>query len=167
MGQRSFLDGRTLLCIVTLGFALTMGISFLNLRKYDEISQIELSDTTWVVAQTRYEFLRFLDALNRYMLPSDEVSKEDLLHRLDILWSRLPIFLEGPESARYGAVPGLQDAVRRLDAALGFIEPNLKALSKDDVATYKELRAAFERQSQPLDGLIVNALIRDEGRTVF
>jgi len=160
-------SGRILLFVATVGFVLTMGISFFNLRKYEELGRIELSETTWVVAQTRYEFLRFTGTLDLYVQPTSTLSKDQLLHRFDILWSRLPLFLEGPESARYAAVPGLQDSVRRLAATLEAMEPRLRDLRKGDLEMYETLRREFDVQAGPLGEVIVSALVQDEGKTIF
>jgi signal transduction histidine kinase len=167
MRLTSPIAGRTVLCLTTAGFLLTLGISFMNLHKYEEISRIELSDTTWVVAQTRYEILRFANTLASYIQPRSTVSQDDLAHRLDVLWSRLPLFLEGPQSARYAVIPGLQSAVRRLEAMLQEIDEQVKDLQKGDFDTYDRLLARFQEQADPLDALIVSALISDEGKTIF
>jgi signal transduction histidine kinase len=159
--------GRLLLCITTLGFVLTMGISFLKLREYEEIGRIELSETTWAAAQIRYEFLRFSSTLDLYVQPSSSLSKDDLLHRFDILFSRLPVFLEGPEGKRYAAVPGLQNTVRGLLMTLESLEPRLRELRKGDFERYDTLRQEFADQATSLSELIVSALVQDEGTTAY
>jgi signal transduction histidine kinase len=156
-----------LLCIATLGFVLTMGISFLKLREYEEIGRIELSETTWAAAQIRYEFLRFTSTLDLYVQPSSGLSKDDLLHRFDILFSRLPVFLEGPEGQRYAAVPNLQNTVRGLLMTLESLEPRLRELRKGDFERYDTLRQEFADQATSLSELIVSALVQDEGSTTY
>jgi signal transduction histidine kinase len=161
------IGGRLLLCVATLGFVLTIGVSFLKLRQYEAIGRIELSETTWTAAQIRYEFLRFTTTLDLYVQPSSDLSNDDLLDRFDILWSRLPLFLEGPEGKRYAAVPGLQNAVRRLLATLEALEPRLREFRKGDFGQYDALRQEFAGQAASLGELIVSALVQDEGNTIF
>ena len=158
---------RIVLCLLMVGVMASMATSIVKLRTYEEIGRIELSDTTWLVAQTRFEFFRFASTLDLYAQPGSGVTKEDLMQRLDVLWSRLPLFIEGRDSQRYAAVPGLQELVSGLMAMLKDIEPALHELGKGEVDAYRTLRQRFDQKAKPLDDLIVSALVRDEGKSIF
>ncbi len=54
--------GHALLFLATLGFATSMATSFANLKKYEELGRAELSDTTWIVAQTKIDYHRLLNS---------------------------------------------------------------------------------------------------------
>ncbi|MEQ1902467.1 MAG: histidine kinase dimerization/phospho-acceptor domain-containing protein, partial [Devosia sp.] len=151
----------------TLGFAASLATSFYNLRKYESVGQIELTDSTWIVAQTKIDFHRLLDALALYAYGDESVDMDALSGRLDAYWSRLPLYLEGEEGARFSRITGLWDLVRRSLATLEAIEPEFRALERGDMETYRELRRRLILLDRPLNDVITNIFVNSEGSAAF
>ncbi|MDH5557737.1 MAG: hypothetical protein OEZ03_10315, partial [Alphaproteobacteria bacterium] len=77
-----------------LAFSISMILSFNNLRKYEKLAQSEVTDATWVIYQAEIELTRFLNSLDVYMFGEESIySREDVIERMEIFWSRLPLFL--------------------------------------------------------------------------
>ena len=96
MKPSKLLSVYSLLGVIMLAFSISMILSFNNLRKYEKLAQSEVTDTTWVIYQAEIELTRFLNSLDVYMFGERAVySREDVIERMEIFWSRLPLFLEG------------------------------------------------------------------------
>ena len=102
------------------------------------------SSGSWLATQAEVEYLRFLGALDRYGAGEAEPSRDQLLQRFDIFWSRLPLLVKGEESKHLRAIEWLGDAVARAIASLEAIEPNVLALERGDRARVHAIRAQIE-----------------------
>ena len=118
MKQGKLVSVYTLLGVIMLAFSISMILSFNNLRKYEKLAQSEITDATWVIYQAEIELTRFLNTLDVYMYSEDSIfSREDVIERMEIFWSRLPLFLEGSEGRKLARIGNTQKAAR---AALAF-----------------------------------------------
>jgi PAS domain-containing protein len=144
-----------------------MATSFFSLRKYEELGRYELSDTTWIISQTKIDYHRLLSALDRYAFGIGEVSKDQLNIRFDAFWSRLPLYLHGKEGRKFQAVPGVWETMQRSLDVLSEVDPLVRALEPGDVAAYEPIREALETLDRPLNQVIVDVLVHDEGDTIF
>ena len=98
----------------------------------------------WVATQAEVEYLRFLDAIDRYGAGESEPSRDALLLRFEIFWSRLPLLVAGDDTMHLRAIEWLGDVVARAIAALEAVEPELLALERGDRARAQAIRAQIE-----------------------
>ncbi|MDF2973836.1 MAG: diguanylate cyclase, partial [Microvirga sp.] len=114
----------------------------------------------WLAAQAEIEFLRFVDQLGRHAHGSE--TNDDLSKRLYILWSRLPLLLQGSESEHVRAVDGAVHTIQKLSRTLEEIEPAILTLRRGDEATYREIYEALRRFEVPLHQIVANTMLKDE-----
>ena len=105
---------------------------------------------SWLAVQAQTEYLRFADALDRYGLGDPAVSRETLVRRFEIFWSRLPLMMAGDESKLLRTLPGVPETVEGMIAALEAIEPAIMELRRGDAAALAEIRA----QIAPFEGIL-------------
>ena len=135
----------TALGIVMLAFAASTIFSFNNLRKYDQLAQSEITDSTWILAQAQFELERLSSAVTDYVGGApDDIDKTELLERMDIFWSRLPLMLEGREGRRLSQIEGAQDSARHALETLQRLEPAVKTLARGDREAYARIRAEID-----------------------
>jgi diguanylate cyclase (GGDEF)-like protein len=143
-----------LLAAVALLFTGFLVLSFHKLRQQHEVELQDVGMNFWLVSQADYELQRLRHALDGYALGHPDYDREALMQRFDIFWSRLPLLLEGTDSAliqESGAA-----VVTRLIDALEGIEPDLQALTPHDAAGHRRLAAEFDRMLEPLHRLVVD-----------
>lgn len=151
MTTKRLLSVYSLLGVVILAFALSMIFSVSNLRKYEELAQTELTDTTWILAQAEVELIRFIYALDLYMYGDpQEVTKEDVVEHMEIFWSRLPLFLEGREGRRIARIGYAQETARAALQTLERLEPAITGLKRSDKDGYRKLRAELHGLLNPM-----------------
>ena len=117
------------------------------------------SSGSWLATQAEVEYLRFLGALDRYGAGEAEPSRDALLLRFDIFWSRLPLLVKGEESKHLRAIEWLGDSVARAIASLEGIEPELFALERGDRIRLQAIRAQIEGFGSLFNGLTRTALL--------
>ena len=159
--------GHTILILATLGFATSMAISFANLKKYEEIGRAELSDTTWIVAQTKIDYHRLMVALDRYAHDIDEITKDQLIIRLNAFWSRLPLYLHGEEGGKFRPMTSVLSTINESIAVLQDVLPQIETLEPGDIGKYRVIRQSLDALDRPLSQIIVDVLVHDEGDTIF
>ena len=154
----------TVLGLVMLAFSISMIFSFDNLRKYEQLAQAESTDATWVIYQAQIELTRFLYALDIYMYGDEDlVSREDVIERMEIFWSRLPLFLEGREGRRLSKIGDTQEAARAAIDVLEKIEPEVQALERGDRQRYQRIREELHALLAPLHRTLTDARQWQEG----
>src|SRR6185437_8461794 len=82
----------------------------------------------WFLAQAEIEYLNFTTALDLYALHDDQITKDALLDRFEIFWSRLPVLLTGKPTEQLRHVEGLVDTISKLIARMEVLEPALSRL---------------------------------------
>ena len=117
------------------------------------------SSGSWLATQAEVEYLRFLGALDRYGAGEAEPSRDALLLRFDIFWSRLPLLVKGEESKHLRAIEWLGDSVARAIASLEGIEPELLALERGDRIRLQAIRAQIEGFGSLFNRLTRTALL--------
>lgn len=119
---------------VTLGLAIVL-IAFAvvhhswSSRERDAYTYL-VRTNYWIASQLELELIEFLSMVDRFVLTGDEANREEVLLQFDLLWSRIPIFLNGPEAAAarevegaVGTVSGLLEALQRLEPIVGQLAP--------------------------------------------
>jgi len=117
----------------------------------------------WAATQIEFEILRFSRAVDRYVGGVERVSHGDVMLRFNILWSRVPIFLNSNEAAAAREIDGATRTVRELRARLRDLEPLVQGLGRgadDD-------RQAIQRALAPVEaGMhdVVTELLQGEAQ---
>ena len=164
MKLSKFFSVYTLLGLVMLAFSISMIFSFDNLRKYEQLAQAEITDSTWVIYQAEIELTRFLYSLDIYIYGDEDlISREDVIERMEIFWSRLPLFLEGREGRRLSKIGDTQEAARAAIDVLERMEPEVQALERDDRARYLKIRKELHGLLAPLRRTLTDARQWQEG----
>jgi len=168
MKQRKLLSVYTLLGIIMLAFSISMILSFNNLRKYEKLAQSEITDATWVIYQAEIELTRFLYTLDVYMYGSDGLySREDVIERMEIFWSRLPLFLEGSEGRKLSRIGNTQEAARAALDVLERMEPRILRLERTDANEYLAIRTELHGLLEPLNRTLMDARQWQEGAALI
>jgi PAS domain-containing protein len=168
MNARKFLTVYSLLGVIMLAFSISMILSFNNLRKYEKLAQSEVTDATWVIYQAEIELTRFLNSLDVYMYGGATVySHEDVVERMEIFWSRLPLFLEGREGRKLAKIGNTQKAARTALDVLERMEPRVLALKRSDIEEYLNIRAELHGLLEPLHETLMDARHWQEGATAI
>ena len=102
--------------VVAFSASLVWGVHRLAVLQEDHFANESMA--SWVATQAEVEYLRFLDALDRYGNGAAEPSRDELLLRFEVFWSRLPLLVEGEESKHLRAIEWLGDTVARAIASL-------------------------------------------------
>jgi len=164
MKLRKIFSIYTLLGLVMLAFSVSMIVSFDNLRKYEQLTQTEITDATWVIYQAEIELTRFLYSLDIYMYGNDDViSHEDVIERMEVFWSRLPLFLEGREGRSLSKIGDTQEAARAALDVLERMEPEVLALERGDTERYLKIRDSLHGLLGPLHSTLMDARQWQEG----
>ncbi len=168
MKQRKLLSVYTLLGIIMLAFSISMILSFNNLRKYEKLAQTEITDATWVIYQAEIELTRFLNTLDVFMYGDDSVySREDVIERMEIFWSRLPLFLEGSEGRKLSRIGNTQEAARAAMDVLERMEPRVMALDRNNKDEYLKIRTELHGLLEPLNRTLMDARQWQEGAALI
>ncbi len=168
MKLRKLLSVYSLLGVIMLAFSVSMILSFNNLRKYEKLAQSEVTDATWVIYQAEIELTRFLNSLDVYMYGDSTVySHEDVVERMEIFWSRLPLFLEGREGRKLAKIGNTQKAARMALDVLERMEPKVLALTRDDTDEYLKIRAELHGLLEPLHETLMDARHWQEGAALI
>jgi diguanylate cyclase (GGDEF)-like protein len=144
-----------LLALVALLFTGFLVLSFHKLRQQHEVELQDIGINFWLVSQADYELQRLRHALDAYALGHPAYDREALVQRFDIFWSRLPLLIEGTDSA-ITRESGAAAVVSRLIDTLGRIEPDLLALAPHDAAGHRRLAAELDQMQGPLHRLAVD-----------
>ena len=149
------------IALAVLLFVITLLISsFRIVREYEFIGG-KFIPNLWVAAQAEIEFLRFIDQLGAHVYRETE-NTDELAKRLYVLWSRLPLILQGSESEHVRAVSGAVQTIQALTATLERLEPSVLGLRKGDLATYREIYAALRPFEIPLHQIVAQTMQKDE-----
>lgn len=168
MKPRKLLSVYSLLGVIMLAFSVSMILSFNNLRRYEKIAQSEVTDATWIIYQAEIELTRFLNSLDVYMYGDPVIySREDVIERMEIFWSRLPLFLEGREGRKLSKIGGTLGAARAALDVLERMEPRVGALERGNTADYLEIRAELHGLLEPLHNILMDARQWQEGAALI
>lgn len=168
MNPRKLLSVYSLLGVIMLAFSVSMILSFNNLRKYERLAQSEVTDATWVIYQAEIELTRFLNSLDVYMYGETSIySREDVIERMEIFWSRLPLFLEGREGRKLAKIANSQLAARAALDVLERMEPRITTLEPGDTEEYLAMRAELHGLLEPLHNTLMDTLHWQEGAALI
>src|SRR5688572_21688399 len=88
-----------LLAFTLMVFTACLLFSFHRIKLQHETELRDVDVSLWMASRAEFELQRLLTTLDRYALGRTDVDQEDLLTRFEIFWSRLPLLVEGTDSA--------------------------------------------------------------------
>jgi signal transduction histidine kinase len=144
------LGGIVTICLVVGTF---LAFQYRDASRAEDQQTHLVRSNQWIVSQLQREILKFLTALERYRLGDEAVDQEQLILRFDLLWSRVPLLLVGPESAAAREVAGMAQTARALKADLETVDPEVARLKHGDRSAGAEIAAIFrpyERRTHDL-----------------
>jgi len=125
----------------------------------------DLGNTLWIAAELETEYLRFMGTLDRYAAGDQETSQHILKQRLDILLSRIPLFLEGANGDLFDHVAGAHATILSFQRLLDRLEPKIRNLSPRNRRAYRSIRRELASQSGAIRTLVLDTFLTDEAIT--
>ena len=142
--------------VASFGYTTASLIGQLNeWRAWYKRAHLEL---TWPSVAPFIEHHRFLSTLEDYVFEGRAaVSKDELIERFDIYWSRLPTLAEEVSVLFHADDIALEDLAETTLARLKEAEPLVFAIDVGDTQQYWVLRNLLEENDKPFIHLYVNA----------
>ncbi len=144
--------------ILTVALVLFFASLLMSLDRIKDAHETEVKATAsnfWTASQADYELQRLINALDRYVLTPGQVSRDDLLERFDLFWSRLPVLIDGEQGQGLLATTNARTVVPALIGRLQALEPKLMALRPAEPADYDAIRAELVAVGEPLHDIFV------------
>ena len=137
-----------LLAFAVLVFTGCLLFSVHRIKQQHEVDLREVDTSLWLASRAEYELQRLLSTLDRYALGRADVAHEDLLTQFEIFWSRLPLLIEGVDSA---SIQSVEDAtVPQMIAELKRLEPAVMTLRPGDRTAYLRIADTLQSFDAPL-----------------
>jgi diguanylate cyclase (GGDEF)-like protein len=138
-----------LLAFTLLVFTACLLFSFHRIKQQHETELRDVDASLWMASRVEFELQRLLVALDRYALGRTDVDHQEVLTRFEIFWSRLPLLVEGTDSASIRSVEGAA-MVPGMIAQLERLEPAVSALRPGDRAAYRLISDTLQSFAEPL-----------------
>lgn len=147
-------------------FVCALAVSFYSLKRgHVEVLSGNKENLSWTAAQAEVEVLRFVTELERFGRGDADTSREEIVQRLDILWSRLGLFTEGEVGRRLLAFPDAERRIEEIFTILRQEEAAITALQRgDDSGTLKRIVDRFREQLDGIHDLTVRVMQSEERR---
>lgn len=153
----------TILLVAVVIFTISLISSFQQVRKLDEEIDGRIRNSMWMLSQVEREYLRFLRTIDSYVSGAEKTSRNDVILRMDIFWSRLPLLTESGSSSLLHKVKNIQEIAKKSILALQRIEPVVKNLKADDMDSYRFIISQMEPLADPIHrALLDTSLLSDE-----
>jgi signal transduction histidine kinase len=153
------------LCTIILIFTVSMAISFQGVVKRQEADTRKFTNVQWIAGNLEIEYYRFLESLGHYGRGDAAVDRAALDQRLDILWSRLPLLLEGEFGDYFASIEGAHASVRSLQSVLERLDPQIRVMAAGDPTSYAAVRGELDAFRQPVRALVLGAFIASEAES--
>jgi len=105
---------------------------FQTLFKQKDLIERQSRVNIWFLAQTEIEYLNFSETLDLFSLGDERVTKDALIDRFEIFWSRLPVLLKGQQSEQLRLVDGLVETATAVVRKIEELEPALHSVRRED-----------------------------------
>lgn len=114
---------------------------------------------SWVAFNAELEYRRFMTSLTRFGLGDGDITRDDLIDRFDIMWSRIPLLVDGPEAERLARTAAATRLTRDMIDTLKRVEPLVMSLEHGDRDGYRDIREAMKAFGPRLREILVTAEI--------
>jgi diguanylate cyclase (GGDEF)-like protein len=157
MKQRTSLAIKTygVLILVVGIFSLSMLQSLREIRRDQSIAVEATALAYWNASQARFELERMLGTLDAYAAGADGVTKEELLRRVDLFWSRLPLLFKGYQSREIVAATDAEVTAPVIMERIDKLNGKLKTFSPTDRRAYAEIREIFLSFRGPIQDILL------------
>ena len=112
----------------------------------------------WMAVQANHEAQRFTIVAERFFTGDQDVDRDTLLLRFEILLSRLPLFYSGPEARELLKIDGLMAKVQVAERQIADLEPIVRNAERGDSAALSELRRVMDGASARLAEVVFDAV---------
>ena len=137
-----------LLAFAVLVFTGCLLFSVHRVKQQHEVDLRQVDASLWLASRAEYELQRLLSTLDRYALGRADVAHDELLTRFEIFWSRLPLLVEGVDSASIRSIEGA--TVSEMVAEMERLEPAVMTLRPGDRTAYLGIADTLESFDAPL-----------------
>lgn len=159
--RRRFREAALYLTAILAIFAFS-GSLFVSLQRLSDTRAVLYGNRaagSWVAFGAELEFRRFTGILARYGLGEPGITREELIKRFDILWSRIPLLVTGPEADRLLRTESVPILERDMIAKLKEIEPQVMSLRHGDRDGYLQIITGLEQFGPRLRDVLVSVEI--------
>jgi signal transduction histidine kinase/ActR/RegA family two-component response regulator len=134
---------------------------FQTLFKQKDLIERQSRVNIWFLAQTEIEYLNFIETLDLFSLGEERITKDALIDRFEIFWSRLPVLLKGQQSEQLRLVDGLVETATALVRKMEELEPALNKVRREDTKELADIRNTLASLHEPLREMVRSALLFD------
>lgn len=159
--RRQFREAALYLTAIVAMLAFS-GSLFVSLQRLNDTRALLYGSRTtgsWVTFGAELEFRRFTGTLARYGLGEPGITHDELVKRFDILWSRIPLLVTGPEAERLLRTEAVPKLERDMMAELREIEPRVMSLRHGDRDGYLRIMAELKEFGPRLRDVLVSVEI--------
>ena len=156
------LSRQALLFATIAAFAVFVAIALGILVREIHITERQVRTGSWTAVQIEVEFQRFRNALDRYGLGDEAISHEEVIQRLDILWSRLELVRHGRDGRELRTNPVFLMTINNLLATLAVHEAVLQTLKRNDREAHRRLTAALAPFETKLHRMVQQVMLNSE-----
>ena len=136
-------------------FALSMFYSLRDIQRGQSVAMEVMSLDYWNASQARFELERMIGTLDALAAGADDVTKEELIQRVDIFWSRLPLLHEGDQSSDIVELSDAEITAPAIMKRIDGLNDALASFSPEDQQAYAELRQVFQSFQQPVQDILL------------
>lgn len=153
--------------ITVLVFSVSLLVGFGKLFEESRRSQGEIKELLyWSASQTVVEYWRLMGALDLYAGDAADGGLDEVLLRLDILWSRINVYGEGDVGQQLRGVEDAESTIAALAQMLSEIEPALRDLDAGDKRAIASVRERLASHASPLHRLAQQTNLHEQARAI-
>lgn len=149
------------LALLVVAFLVLLAFSFQAIVDQQRQIDRDIRVNNWFLAQMQIELLRTLEAMQGLAAETPNVTKDEVIERFDVFWSRLPVLLEGEQTAGLRKVEGLTEFVHHAIKHLERIEPRLQAVDSNDNPAIQRIYNDLAALRMPAHDMVQKALLFD------
>ncbi len=147
------------LVVAFCAFLIGVFFIFQGLIQQRALIEKESRINLWFVAQANIEFSRLMESLKSFALQPTKSNAEETQERFEIFWSRLPPFLDGPQTAGLREIEGVVPSVRAMIRTLEEVEADIGRLPTLTPDALTAIDDKLDKLRAPLQDLVRHALL--------
>ncbi len=152
------------LSLIVLVFFIASSLFRLE-KEIDEFSMLTKDERYWNSTRIEVELLRLVNELNRYATQADIAQREEVVFRMEILWSRINVVSKGATRKLIEQLDkDILAEVARLQTILTELEDQLDTLTTDQANQYVERMQSFIPRFMHSSRTIASAISETESR---
>ena len=143
---------------------LAIAVAIFSISMFQTLNDIRLGQSSvvtvtalnyWNASQARFELERTLAALDAHVGNLDDVSRNALIDRFEIFWSRLPLLIEGKQSKGIIELTDAEIIIPKMIEDMEEIESDIIEIEPGDNEKHAELRRALLSFEAPLQDILL------------